>query len=102
MGHISLSPAGQKGGRGRCGVRRLPSFPLSGPLPQRRRGNGSQRPRAFLDLLGLKRSEEHTSELQSLMRSSYDVFCWKKNSNITIKTKQPHKTYTPQTTTSRI
>src|SRR3546814_7333542 len=25
------------------------------------------------------RSEEHTSELQSLMRSSYDVFCLKKN-----------------------
>src|SRR3546814_5154306 len=25
-----------------------------------------------------KRSEEHTSELQSLMRSSYDVFCLKK------------------------
>src|SRR3546814_1305460 len=24
------------------------------------------------------RSEEHTSELQSLMRSSYDVFCLKK------------------------
>src|SRR3546814_5948826 len=23
------------------------------------------------------RSEEHTSELQSLMRISYDVFCWK-------------------------
>src|SRR3546814_9286723 len=28
------------------------------------------------------RSEEHTSELQSLMRISYAVFCWKKkNSN---------------------
>src|SRR3546814_5138401 len=26
----------------------------------------------------LGRSEEHTSELQSLMRISYDVFCWKK------------------------
>src|SRR3546814_5010309 len=26
------------------------------------------------------RSEEHTSELQSLMRISYDVFCLKKNS----------------------
>src|SRR3546814_8802767 len=26
----------------------------------------------------LGRSEEHTSELQSQMRSSYDVFCWKK------------------------
>src|SRR3546814_1927986 len=25
------------------------------------------------------RSEEHTSELQSLMRISYVVFCWKKN-----------------------
>src|SRR3546814_6591022 len=26
-----------------------------------------------------QRSEEHTSELQSLMRISYDVFCLKKN-----------------------
>src|SRR3546814_2810344 len=29
------------------------------------------------------RSEEHTSELQSLMRTSYDVFCLKKKKNIT-------------------
>src|SRR3546814_5417279 len=28
---------------------------------------------------GVKRSEEHTSELQSLMRISYAVFCLKKN-----------------------
>src|SRR3546814_5675416 len=27
------------------------------------------------------RSEEHTSELQSLMRISYAVFCWKKKRN---------------------
>src|SRR3546814_4298375 len=27
---------------------------------------------------GIARSEEHTSELQSLMRISYDVFCLKK------------------------
>src|SRR3546814_2047712 len=27
---------------------------------------------------GVRRSEEHTSELQSLMRSSYAVFCLKK------------------------
>src|SRR3546814_1681199 len=27
---------------------------------------------------GKARSEEHTSELQSLMRNSYAVFCWKK------------------------
>src|SRR3546814_9222654 len=34
------------------------------------------------------RSEEHTSELQSLMRNSYAVFCLKKQKN-----QQPTKTY---------
>src|SRR3546814_9143572 len=34
------------------------------------------------------RSEEHTSELQSLMRNSYAVFCLKKNKQ---KSKQPNK-----------
>src|SRR3546814_9870114 len=33
--------------------------------------------------LNLLRSEEHTSELQSLMRSSYDVFCLKKHNTQT-------------------
>src|SRR3546814_9316031 len=28
--------------------------------------------------MGCDRSEEHTSELQSLMRTSYAVFCWNK------------------------
>src|SRR3546814_5603610 len=32
------------------------------------------------------RSEEHTSELQSLMRNSYAVFCLTKKNNITTKT----------------
>src|SRR3546814_3537373 len=32
------------------------------------------------------RSEEHTSELQSLMRISYAVFCLKKNNKQTIQT----------------
>src|SRR3546814_9896614 len=31
--------------------------------------------------VGLRRSEEHTSELQSLMRISYAVFCLKKKNN---------------------
>src|SRR3546814_4827845 len=31
---------------------------------------------------GLERSEEHTSELQSLMRISYAVFCLKKKKTI--------------------
>src|SRR3546814_10597919 len=30
---------------------------------------------------GIRRSEEHTSELQSLMRISYAVFCLKKKTN---------------------
>src|SRR3546814_2229077 len=37
-----------------------------------------RRRRAFLCLDGGFRSEEHTSELQSLMRISYAVFCLKK------------------------
>src|SRR3546814_5343918 len=39
-------------------------------------------------LAGAARSEEHTSELQSLMRISYAVFCLKK------KNKQYNSTYT--------
>src|SRR3546814_5711772 len=34
-----------------------------------------------LHRLGVDRSEEHTSELQSLMRISYAVFCLKKTKN---------------------
>src|SRR3546814_7928961 len=39
-------------------------------------------------VLGLRRSEEHTSELQSLMRISYAVFCLKKKTNNTNNTKK--------------
>src|SRR3546814_7846308 len=37
------------------------------------------------DEISTKRSEEHTSELQSLMRISYAVFCLKKKKNTKIK-----------------
>src|SRR3546814_7177763 len=36
---------------------------------------------ALAEGAGAKRSEEHTSELQSLMRISYAVFCLKKKQN---------------------
>src|SRR3546814_10181727 len=39
--------------------------------------------RRFPLSLGAKRSEEHTSELQSLMRISYAVFCLQKTKNLT-------------------
>src|SRR3546814_1229661 len=39
------------------------------------------------------RSEEHTSELQSLMRISYAVFCLKKNHTSTAPTPTPNKVH---------
>src|SRR3546814_9457567 len=71
-------------------VRKKAERPPSAPAPQFQRrlraagtlgdfrpasGLGRQRHRLRL---GLGRSEEHTSELQSLMRISYAVFCLKK------------------------
>src|SRR3546814_9061616 len=45
------------------------------------------------------RSEEHTSELQSLMRSSYAVFCLKKKKNLlTIKIPQHSSIHTTNNT----
>src|SRR3546814_4100565 len=42
------------------------------------------------------RSEEHTSELQSLMRISYAVFCLKKKKKHLITTKKSHHSNTNQ------
>src|SRR3546814_1310876 len=64
-------------------------FPAAGcivlvaALPAAAVDEQDQRCRAFRALRGgevesLERSEEHTSELQSLMRISYAVFCLKK------------------------
>src|SRR3546814_3041142 len=63
---LSYAPAGR---RWRIGVRRGPDS--VGPGARLR----------FVDALG-SRSEEHTSELQSLMRISYAVFCLKKKTNM--------------------
>src|SRR3546814_10033441 len=51
-------------------VRGLDPHPLAVADPERGRAVGLH--------LRIKRSEEHTSELQSLMRISYAVFCLKK------------------------
>src|SRR3546814_1256791 len=48
-------------------------------------------PRHPLEAEGSKRSEEHTSELQSLMRISYAVFCLKKKKRYTIKDTEDKK-----------
>src|SRR3546814_5609785 len=48
---------------------------MAGPLES---GSQRGRPFTFLQAALFQRSEEHTSELQSLMRISYAVFCLKK------------------------
>src|SRR3546814_10669942 len=48
---------------------------------RRRLGTGDEADRRFVRVLSAVRSEEHTSERQSLMRISYAVFCLKKKNN---------------------
>src|SRR3546814_4383179 len=55
-----------------------------GPGYDLKRGRGGIREVEFF------RSEEHTSELQSLMRISYAVFCLKKKTNKNQVQKQKH------------
>src|SRR3546814_4813437 len=50
-----------------------------------------------LAFLRICRSEEHTSELQSLMRNSYAVFRLKKKITQTTHQQQPHYTHTTYT-----
>src|SRR3546814_7278228 len=72
---------------------------LRGSAPRIVRKDG-QKPFAQLkSLLQLVRSEEHTSELQSLMRISYAVFCLKKKRQPTEYTLQnTHNAYQMSTT----
>src|SRR3546814_2880252 len=51
-----------------------------------RGGGGARRTAGLRRLYGDPRSEEHTSELQSLMRISYAVFCLKKKKQTNIHT----------------
>src|SRR3546814_13415902 len=80
------------GGDGRivCDDRRKVTLPANGDEGKARRrgrapsdgeaGRGTLSVRNVDDLIA--RSEEHTSELQSLMRISYAVFCLKKKKTI--------------------
>src|SRR3546814_5079618 len=68
--------------------------------PASRRAERRSRPR------GSARSEEHTSELQSLMRISYAVFCLKKKkkqkNHISCDTTTTHYYHTPTHTSTSI
>src|SRR3546814_5124493 len=81
-----LDPRLPRGRRGRLHARRRrppEPHPAGGvaprPAPRGRARRGAARP------LQQARSEEHTSELQSLMRNSYAVFCLKKKKHMSIR-----------------
>src|SRR3546814_2531886 len=59
--------------------------PLLGRDVSARRGRRPRRARRQAGLVQRLRSEEHTSELQSLMRISYAVFCLKKKKQNTLR-----------------
>src|SRR3546814_4120411 len=58
----------------------LPGHEAAGNGPEQQEGDPQQRQ------VDAHRSEEHTSELQSLMRISYAVFCLKKKNTYTTQT----------------
>src|SRR3546814_8932876 len=60
------------------------AFAANRPTIPRQRGASCARPSLSISRVAATRSEEHTSELQSLMRTSYAAFCLKN------KKKQPH------------
>src|SRR3546814_3286836 len=72
-------------------------------LPAEATKKGGTRPPFFVDDDGrsARRSEEHTSELQSLMRISYAVFCLKKNTTTNNWTTSNYKYSTNTTTQSQ-
>src|SRR3546814_8441020 len=69
---------------GRVEVAQLP------PLSPERRVDGGGRAAPRRGGAGSDRSEEHTSELQSLMRISYAVFCLKKKKKKNTQNQQNH------------
>src|SRR3546814_7204317 len=79
MAGLSLQP----------GVDRAVLVPDPEPCDRRLDAGGGERGRRAVHPLGSlrPRSEEHTSELQSLMRISYAVFCLKKKKVVERKVK---------------
>src|SRR3546814_2779311 len=83
-------------GRGYSSSRAQPSMPsIFASTSFTHTSNGTASSRPMMPHSHPNRSEEHTSELQSLMRTSYAVFCLKKKQTH-IKTRQ-HQTNATQT-----
>src|SRR3546814_8005975 len=70
------NPAAAGGQRVVARLRRTPACVEA--IGQPGYGGRARRHRRHAAVAGDRREEEHTSELQSLMRTSYAGFCWKK------------------------
>src|SRR3546814_1682795 len=68
-----------------------------GGTPPQPEGTADRHGRRRPALQSQERSEEHTSELQSLMRISYAVFCLKKKTNILQETNVSHQAHHSKT-----
>src|SRR3546814_6580652 len=88
---------GPGGGIFTCGDNRQPAQALTRGDHCHQANVGVTRPRA---LPSPTRSEEHTSELQSLMRISYAVFCLKKKKTKTATTPHYERVIVRNTTTN--
>src|SRR3546814_6246910 len=81
----SRSPGTMPAGSAKARFRNSSSTPSRDTLPRAEyatsAAHGQTRPtsRSQAPISSRRKSEEHTSELQSLMRNSYSVFCFKKN-----------------------
>src|SRR3546814_6176438 len=83
-GHAGHQRRRPRRGRGEPPFRHPTASSFFSPLRWRFRHPARRRrspPSIVLSFSLMVRSEEHTSELQSLMRISYAVFCLKKNKN---------------------
>src|SRR3546814_9192952 len=85
-GHVGVGAAARERDQAAFVVRAqavgaVPDPVLAFGLVQRVEGEQGFPLRLVLAVLLERRSEEHTSELQSLMRISYAVFCLKKKTN---------------------
>src|SRR3546814_5075721 len=74
------------------GVAPAANRPAAHPARSGQRRSARQGAAPPLSGAGQRRSEEHTSELQSLMRISYAVFCLKKKKTKYTNTKPMHTT----------
>src|SRR3546814_5207549 len=72
----------------------MPAEDAPAPRPAPGRPKDLEKGNAILEA-ARRRSEEHTSELQSLMRISYAVFCLKKKNSTIRHTTQMHDNNSP-------